>query len=264
LNYSLFREHPSAAVSAKGQSPEEDACPALNAWQVRHAMLVVRVVKEVNELRYVLCPRYLTDQQFWEIYFSLAQPHLPGRAFLWRQGDPLPPVSVIKDGDDAFMSLTGIGNQLRNLGTKIHAAAHAGAESAGVELSTFFPTKEASRAQVDVAANSNKEASVSTDGPAGQSGKLLEIDPDLEEYLRGTASGSECEEEVESPEVGDSGDKPRVGDDQGDELDLDQYLNELSDVVDDVEGLGNDDDGAGGVDVEAVLRELEEEASAEK
>lgn len=29
----------------------------LNAWQVRHATLVVLALKEVNELRFVLCPK---------------------------------------------------------------------------------------------------------------------------------------------------------------------------------------------------------------
>ncbi len=40
-------------------------------------MLVVQVVKEINELRYVLCPKRMTDAQFWQIYFRLADKYLP-------------------------------------------------------------------------------------------------------------------------------------------------------------------------------------------
>ncbi len=44
-------------------------------------MLVVQVAKEINELRYVLCPKRMTDAQFWQIYFQLAKEYLPAEAF---------------------------------------------------------------------------------------------------------------------------------------------------------------------------------------
>lgn len=44
-------------------------------------MLVVQVAKEINELRYVLCPKRMTDAQFWQIYFQLAKKYLPEEAF---------------------------------------------------------------------------------------------------------------------------------------------------------------------------------------
>ena len=44
-------------------------------------MLVVQVVKEINELRYVLCPKRMTDAQFWQIYFQLAHKYLPDMAW---------------------------------------------------------------------------------------------------------------------------------------------------------------------------------------
>ena len=44
-------------------------------------MLVVQVAKEINELRYVLCPKRMTDAQFWQIYFQLAKKYLPAEAF---------------------------------------------------------------------------------------------------------------------------------------------------------------------------------------
>jgi hypothetical protein len=48
-----------AAVSATGSSSLGAGSPAyqLNPWQLRHATLVVQALKEVNELRFVLCPK---------------------------------------------------------------------------------------------------------------------------------------------------------------------------------------------------------------
>jgi hypothetical protein len=73
LNYATMRDFPTdhlaplnadAASAAAGEDgPGKDptamaaAAQRLNPWQVRHATLVVEAVKEVNELRYVLCPR---------------------------------------------------------------------------------------------------------------------------------------------------------------------------------------------------------------
>ncbi len=53
----------------------------LTPWQEHHALLVVQTVKEINELRFVLCPKRMTDNQFWKVYFTLAQKYLPPEAF---------------------------------------------------------------------------------------------------------------------------------------------------------------------------------------
>jgi hypothetical protein len=53
----------------------------LSDLQEHHAMLVVQQAKEINELRYVLCPKRMTDAQFWHIYFQLAKKYLPAEAF---------------------------------------------------------------------------------------------------------------------------------------------------------------------------------------
>ena len=94
-------------------------------------------------------------------------------------------------------------------------------------------------------------------GPT-QSGSLLEADPDLEAYLqvaddaRDDLADSVGEEDLDVEE----------------ELDLDKYLNELSAEVEEgglpMEGDGSGDDDVDGVDVDAVLRELQEEEESEK
>ena len=38
-------------------------------------------VQEMNELRFVLVPKRLTDEQFWSIYFALTRARLPKEAF---------------------------------------------------------------------------------------------------------------------------------------------------------------------------------------
>ncbi|KEH29002.1 BSD domain protein [Medicago truncatula] len=48
----------------------------LSQWQERHAVLILSNVKEISQLRYVLCPRHLKENQFWIIYFTLARSHL--------------------------------------------------------------------------------------------------------------------------------------------------------------------------------------------
>jgi hypothetical protein len=49
--------------------------------QEQHAMLVVQSTREINELRYVLCPKRMSDATFWQIYFALARKRLPDAAF---------------------------------------------------------------------------------------------------------------------------------------------------------------------------------------
>ena len=44
-------------------------------------MLVCLAVKEMNELRFVLVPKFLSDEQFWAIYFALTRNRLPPEAF---------------------------------------------------------------------------------------------------------------------------------------------------------------------------------------
>ncbi|GJY66577.1 BSD domain-containing protein [Tanacetum coccineum] len=54
----------------KGESKD------LSDWQEKHAILVLSKVKELSQLRFRLCPRYLKEQQFWRIYFTLVKNHV--------------------------------------------------------------------------------------------------------------------------------------------------------------------------------------------
>ncbi|KAK1428475.1 hypothetical protein QVD17_17310 [Tagetes erecta] len=48
----------------------------LSSWREKHAILVLSKVKELSQLRFRLCPRYLKEQQFWRIYFTLVKNHV--------------------------------------------------------------------------------------------------------------------------------------------------------------------------------------------
>lgn len=45
----------------------------LSDWQQGHALLVLSKVKELSQLRFKLCPRYLKEHQFWTRYFALVR-----------------------------------------------------------------------------------------------------------------------------------------------------------------------------------------------
>uniref|UniRef100_A0A161WYU8 BSD domain-containing protein n=1 Tax=Daucus carota subsp. sativus TaxID=79200 RepID=A0A161WYU8_DAUCS len=45
----------------------------LSEWQQQHAILVLSKSKELSQLRFKLCPRYLKERDFWRIYFTLAK-----------------------------------------------------------------------------------------------------------------------------------------------------------------------------------------------
>ena len=237
-------------------------------------MLVVRAVKEVNELRYVLCPRYLTDQRFWEVYFALADGHLPSVAFTWKEGDPLPQVRGGTEGaEEEFMSLGGLQGHLKSLGSRLSGAVAAAAAkgTGGVELATFLPLGSFTRGSEGAVpsgaggggaslvnggggggSGAAAAAAVAASGALAGESSLLEADPDLEAYLQvadEAREGFDDDDPVEGDDVGGEGEE--------DDLDLDHYLNELSAEVD-AGGGGGGDEGDGD-DLDSVLKELQDD-----
>ena len=67
LTYSTFRDYPVDQLEVTQSAKSDREMHYLLPWQERHAMLVVQSVKEINELRFVLCPKRMTDEQFWNI-----------------------------------------------------------------------------------------------------------------------------------------------------------------------------------------------------
>ncbi|XP_076926705.1 uncharacterized protein LOC143589979 [Bidens hawaiensis] len=74
-NFNLQDEEESAAVDG-AESTAGIVQKDLSPWQEKHAVLVLSKVKELSQLRFRLCPRYLKERQFWRIYFTLVKNHV--------------------------------------------------------------------------------------------------------------------------------------------------------------------------------------------
>jgi len=60
---------------AKSQEwPKEDnESWKLTPWQENHVLQILKVSKELRDCRYLLTPKKMSEQRFWEIYFALSQ-----------------------------------------------------------------------------------------------------------------------------------------------------------------------------------------------
>mmetsp|Transcript_3820 Transcript_3820/g.13403 ORF Transcript_3820/g.13403 Transcript_3820/m.13403 type:complete len:343 (+) Transcript_3820:80-1108(+) len=60
---------------AKSQEwPKEDNDSwKLTPWQEKHVLLVLKEANELRDCRYLLTPKKMSEQRFWEIYFALSQ-----------------------------------------------------------------------------------------------------------------------------------------------------------------------------------------------
>ncbi|XP_030532802.1 uncharacterized protein LOC115742556 [Rhodamnia argentea] len=65
-----------AESGTAGTAPACSVRKDLSEWQERHAYLVLSNVKEMSQLRYMLCPRHMKERQFWQIYFVLVKSHI--------------------------------------------------------------------------------------------------------------------------------------------------------------------------------------------
>lgn len=78
LDYSTFRDFNEQELQTSvGFLKDEEGTLRLNPWQEQHAVLALKVFNELDHLRYLLCPKRMTEEKFWLVYFSLAQSHLP-------------------------------------------------------------------------------------------------------------------------------------------------------------------------------------------
>lgn len=78
LDYGTFRDYNEQEMDRNvGFIEDPDGNIRLNDWQVEHAKLALSEFEELNHLRYLLCPKRMSEEKFWLVYFSLAQSHLP-------------------------------------------------------------------------------------------------------------------------------------------------------------------------------------------
>lgn len=75
--------------------PEGQSAPfVFTRRQLRHAQLMIEAVPALQRLRYQLCPKELTEDQFWQVYFLLTRKRL-GRSLA--DSDEALPLHVLRD-----------------------------------------------------------------------------------------------------------------------------------------------------------------------
>ncbi|KAF9610950.1 hypothetical protein IFM89_025983 [Coptis chinensis] len=72
-NYSLQDGQKTSTSNGDIVNSSDNNQQDLSEWQEGHATLVLSKVKEISQLRYVLCPRHLKEREFWRIYFALVK-----------------------------------------------------------------------------------------------------------------------------------------------------------------------------------------------
>ncbi|RMZ52414.1 hypothetical protein APUTEX25_000689 [Auxenochlorella protothecoides] len=144
LHFSTFRQAGSGGdfpkdklLPVQGQ-PVDDQEFLLNPWQIQHATLLCAEAKDIHELRFMLCPRYMTDGHFWHTYFSLMKPHLPAESLTWPMDTPFVNPKPEQPAAPVSSLLSDFRSQIQSLGSQVQAAAHmtsvSGAGPASVEL----------------------------------------------------------------------------------------------------------------------------------
>ena len=225
-----FRDFP---LSAETTASSENY---LTPWQEHHAVLIVQCVKEVDELRYVLSPKRMTDAQFWHIYFSLAKKRLPPEAFdptfvpsqLPAEGDLSAKLPFAIPGDLQSRLRQGFSSVSRTLGAA-PAQKEALPSASLKELASKGLHAEHGERAGSLGAGSGTEASRGENNGASSSGAdggavaaELTADPDLEEYLR------DVMQQQDGEHAGGEVAEPEAEDEEGDD-DYEKYLNELND-----------------------------------
>ncbi|KAL6786076.1 hypothetical protein ACKKBG_A01300 [Auxenochlorella protothecoides x Auxenochlorella symbiontica] len=219
LHFSTFRDFPKDNLLPVQGQPMDDQDFLLNPWQIQHATLLCAEAKDIHELRFMLCPRYMTDGHFWHTYFSLMKPHLPAESLTWPMDTPFVNPKPEQPAAPVSSLLSDFRSQIQSLGSQVQAAAHmtsvSGAGPASVELAD---TASARGGQGPEAGGVEARDAAAGGAPAGAGAKPegLDVDPDLEAYLQVGVS----EEDRGTDEERDSGTTP--------DLDFDDYLNELA------------------------------------
>lgn len=135
--------------------------------------------------------RYVTDEVFWHIYFTLVRKHLPDKAYNWGPDDVLPRSAVGGEGDEEPFSLASLGKQLSKISSKLPPVTG----PQGLELTSFVggsSRREAAGSSSSGGAGATQASPVPAAPAVPRKPEgLLENDPDLEAYLEVWGMGSQ-------------------------------------------------------------------------
>jgi len=206
LNYNTFRTFEGSTSDQEGRNEEGNETSLLTPGQVQHAKLIVQTVDEINELRYVLCPRYMSDQRFWEIYFCLANKYLPNLDAGINANAKLENANKHSD------ILSALQAPFNAIGSKIQSVTFSSIAGAREANDNSVAEDQSLKADAKVGDKATEIGRAGSQTAAEEATTMLEKDPDLEEYLKSSAM--------------DEIDLDLNSDDE--EINLDDYLNELS------------------------------------
>lgn len=203
LTYITFSDYPMETLP----TPEEagNIQGRLSAWQETHARLILQKVPQLQDLRFVLCPRKLHEYEFWMIYFTLCRRYLPKAAF--EAGAPGGPTAAMAGAGGAAAAAA-----------PAQAAAASPAAGGGMGAVGGGSSSNLSRgaaAAAGVAAGAAAGAAAADKHSDGSDAlEDLAADPELDAYLQeALAVGGGSDEGAEG-----------AGTDEGD---LDDYINAL-------------------------------------
>ncbi|GLI60966.1 hypothetical protein VaNZ11_003219, partial [Volvox africanus] len=85
MTYSTFSDYPVEMLASTNPMGLASPIPPpgfrLTPWQERHALLVLTRGDQLQGLRFALCPKRMSEEMFWIIYFTLVKALLPPEAF---------------------------------------------------------------------------------------------------------------------------------------------------------------------------------------
>lgn len=238
LTVRTFRDFPTDVECKVDVGPRAEAQGpwALTPWQEIHARLVLWAVPEINDYRYVLCPRRMSEERFWAVYFVLVRSKL---------------ADFVEPDDPA--AEPGLGGEA-GAAAEAAAAAGAGEAAAGGEADGEVAVEAAVEAPApteEVPDKGKVPATEDEDEDEEDAGNAADIDVD--EYLRGVL-GEDADGAADGDDGEDCGDDVDVS--GVDDVDVDAYLRDVLGNDDDVGGDDDEDDSSG------VLVDAEEDAAA--
>ncbi|KAF6236430.1 hypothetical protein COO60DRAFT_1709439 [Scenedesmus sp. NREL 46B-D3] len=177
LTYSTFSDYPLDSLDI----PPAAADQKLNSWQETHARLVLQQVPQLQDLRFVLCPKRMDEYVFWTIYFTLCKRYLPAE----QAAAAPPPAAAAASGQEAGTNSTAAGSSPAGAGAAAAAAA------AGVRGSTDGGLGDAEIAELanDPELDAYLQDALHLDGDAAGAGSVGDGDAggsdldDLDDYI---------------------------------------------------------------------------------
>ncbi|KXZ46739.1 hypothetical protein GPECTOR_41g704 [Gonium pectorale] len=240
MTYSTFSDYPLELLPSTNPMGLKPPIPGpgfqLSAWQAKHAMLVLSRGDQLQGLRFALCPKRMTEEMFWVIYFTLVKSLLPPEAFDPNAPSALPRQDSQAGGLGARSRLTSSSSLATEPRTAVMSAASSSKHLSGLPTSTSasaLATGAAGAAAVAAAPSPRAAATGTAAGAAAPSPSGAT--PASHTKARSTSSGSTSDDDDDGGD-GDGEDLEALEDDP----ELAAYLNEALDGGDGGEGEGSD------------------------